>query len=466
MLKPVNDQSGGEPTSIPEAADAAFPVTLPSMTPETLARFKEAGVLLVESASNDAAQWCDALAENGIRAQFDTVARLWQAIEGQESALVTGEGRVYCAVREHDEESDTYLLLTMPCADSDDKSFVKEALALRRIGRALTMNATLDSLSLMAVHAIIGALDLAGVLLFVAADGTHFRLAAASGFESDTLELFNKTVPSCGLTPLARQAWNRGRGVYTGHDIEDAEAVYPELRTGSIAGEACALPLVTGSDTQGILVMVCREADTVFGDESELHLTIAEHLAFAVRGARLFEAAEALAILDPLTGIPNHRALQEAASEAFLRSVKTGESLAFVMMDVDNFRLFNERYGHEAGDLVLKNVARTMVKTVGTSGYVGRYGGEEFGIVLSGSDERAAELLLEEVRRTIENETTEFESTYLNVTASFGYAMWNPSVSSSQMLLARADKALYAAKRNGRNQVWKFGPGLEDADAA
>ncbi len=156
-----------------------------------------------------------------------------------------------------------------------------------------------------------------------------------------------------------------------------------------------------------------------------------------------------LASKDALTGVWNRRALFEELDRVWSDHVCQVQELNCVMLDVDHFKKLNDNYGHAAGDQVLKEVARTITQTVGNSGVVGRYGGEEFCIILPAVTVEAAVAIAEKVRIAICEQLAE----PYHVTASFGVSAASFGAASFQAMLEQADQALYSAKHGGRNAV-------------
>lgn len=162
-----------------------------------------------------------------------------------------------------------------------------------------------------------------------------------------------------------------------------------------------------------------------------------------------------LAFRDDLTGLYNHRYFQEIFEAEICKAGRYGHPVSLLLLDIDFFKRVNDTYGHPAGDDVLRQISRTMVKLVRTCDIVARYGGEEFAIVLPETGKSGAKILSQRIRRGIEQMQTTINGEQIGVTVSVG-------VSSSDMeggentrpvLIERADQALYAAKRNGRNRV-------------
>jgi diguanylate cyclase (GGDEF)-like protein len=157
------------------------------------------------------------------------------------------------------------------------------------------------------------------------------------------------------------------------------------------------------------------------------------------------------ALIDPLTGLANRRFFMSDADAAIARRSSRNEPLAVLLADLDHFKKINDVFGHAIGDQVLKIFAAVLNRTVGTNDLVGRIGGEEFAILLPGSDEAAALELAERIREAFAQGAAEVEGRAVAATVSIG-------VSASRIgdltgLLARADGALYQAKKSGRNRV-------------
>lgn len=162
-----------------------------------------------------------------------------------------------------------------------------------------------------------------------------------------------------------------------------------------------------------------------------------------------------LATRDALTGMLNRRTLMAEAEQAFTRSRITGAPLVCLMCDIDHFKSINDRFGHGAGDRVIESAARELAQAVGERGFVGRYGGEEFCVLLVGQTLEQGLHLAEYARAAIEANTGSAIGLddAPTVTMSFGATRLVPSIGSTAELIDRADQALYEAKRSGRNRV-------------
>ena len=169
------------------------------------------------------------------------------------------------------------------------------------------------------------------------------------------------------------------------------------------------------------------------------------------------EQLRLLALTDVLTGAMNRRAVMEELQRAALRAERSGDSLAIGMMDVDFFKRVNDTWGHAAGDEVLKEVVRRSAGALRSADYLGRFGGEEFLLILAGASARSARSALERVRKAVAASPMVLDAGSAEVAVSIGGAVWNGD--SIDRLIIAADDALYAAKDRGRNQVVMAAPG-------
>ena len=163
---------------------------------------------------------------------------------------------------------------------------------------------------------------------------------------------------------------------------------------------------------------------------------------------------EELAIHDGLTGLYNHREFQRQLQVELERAQRYKHPLSLLMLDIDHFKNFNDKYGHQAGDDVLRALADQMRQEVRAVDYVARYGGEEFVIILPEMAASEALTVAERLRKSIAASTVIIsEGQSVNVTVSIGVATFPEDADSKDKLIAVADKALYAAKAAGRNKV-------------
>ncbi len=160
---------------------------------------------------------------------------------------------------------------------------------------------------------------------------------------------------------------------------------------------------------------------------------------------------------DALTGLHNRRHIEERLDEQFQHAKRLGEHFSVVMVDLDKFKSVNDTYGHPVGDLVLKQLAAILKHEAREIDPVGRYGGEEFMLLLPGTALDSAVTFAERVRHAVEQHEFTYEGGSLKRTGSFGVSGWpHPRISSCDALVKAADDALYVAKETGRNRVTRF----------
>ncbi len=158
------------------------------------------------------------------------------------------------------------------------------------------------------------------------------------------------------------------------------------------------------------------------------------------------------ALLDPLTGLPNRAAWNERLALEHGRLQQTGTGLLLAILDLDHFKSINDTYGHQAGDKVLKIIANVLRKGLRGDDFIARFGGEEFALLMPGSDLSGGSRLLERLRAAVEQCPFHFRGERVTVTMSAGVAVFKSGENASQVL-KRADQALYRAKEAGRNQI-------------
>ncbi len=196
--------------------------------------------------------------------------------------------------------------------------------------------------------------------------------------------------------------------------------------------------------------------------DRELVRAAADEIAPALQRARLYEDARRLALIDPLTGLRNHRALQDLLRRELATGAAQGLPVSIVMLDLDHFRKFNETFGHEAGDRALREVAKAIQAQLRPGDTAARFGGEEFIIVLPATDSAHAAMLARRINQAVARAGVIINASgqQVHVTASLGFATFPVHASAPASLLKAADLALYAAKRAGRATVFAYAPDL------
>lgn len=234
-------------------------------------------------------------------------------------------------------------------------------------------------------------------------------------------------------------------GVVFGDGAELARIGDPEGGPAEIV-----VPLAAGRTTFGTLVLRGHGFNE---EQHESAGALATQAALALENVRLHRMVEGQALEDALTGLANRRSLDRTLAAAVAQAGRAGEDVCLVLADLDDFKKINDRHGHPCGDMVLREFALELHATVREGDVAGRWGGEEFALVLRGTDARGGAQLAERARAHFAaRELPVGGDASLNVTASFGVAAF-PTCADVRELVAAADDALYRAKRNGKNRV-------------
>jgi diguanylate cyclase (GGDEF)-like protein len=187
-------------------------------------------------------------------------------------------------------------------------------------------------------------------------------------------------------------------------------------------------------------------------DKEKLGILL-QQLLIGLRRAHLYQKIQEMAITDALTQTYCRRYFLERFSEELKRSRKHKLHLSFLMIDLDNFKQFNDRYGHLVGDAILRQVSKTICDMVRQIDFIGRYGGEEVAIVLAETDKEQAGFAAERIRQAIESSVIKAYDEELKVTVSIGASTFPDDNERMQDLIEMADQALYLAKETGKNKV-------------
>jgi len=275
------------------------------------------------------------------------------------------------------------------------------------------------------------------------------RTALEAGFAWDDDEL-RKVVFG------AEDCWalRRGRPYAVGgrqHELRCAH-VHEVMR-----GGYCCLPMMAQGEHFGLMHVAFEEPPpdpTQAAGREDFLRTITELLALAMSNARLRENLRLQASRDALTGLLNRRFAEEAFERELSRCGRRGKPVAVLMIDVDHFKAFNDRFGHAAGDFVLRRVASALADGLRHEDVVCRYGGEEFLALLPEADERIALECAERARTRVDALALQYEGVPLGrLAVSIGVALFPTHGAEPEALIRCADRALYEAKRAGRNRT-------------
>ena len=198
-------------------------------------------------------------------------------------------------------------------------------------------------------------------------------------------------------------------------------------------------------------------------DQRPLAVTLAEHIALALANLRLREALRRESIRDPLTTLFNRRYMEESLERELRRADRKQRPLGMIMLDLDRFKHFNDSFGHEAGDMLLRKLGGFLLSRTRREDIVCRYGGEEFTIILPEASLEVARQRAEQLRQEVKQLTIQYRGQTLGAhTLSLGVAGFPEHSATGEALLRVADLALYQAKREGRDRVVVGQPIEED----
>nr|MCU0316551.1 sensor domain-containing diguanylate cyclase [Fimbriimonadaceae bacterium] len=384
---------------------------------------------------------------NGLRELLRKALRI-----GHASIFIDGY-RVYASrVR----DVTTKLVVFLACDAGDEAQARRNAAlsarqvdALKRIGRSLSMSQTLQPLVLSAAHTICDALGLAGAMLWVkAGDDLPLELVSSVGIDRQGTQHITTLDIDTSIDTLAELSVSLGKTVVLSR-IEDSplghsfESRWCYARVGGVF----VTPLTIQSKLLGVLELIGRRDDDAFSHSLDVMEAVAEQLAMALNGAIMFEGVEKLATIDPLTGISNHRTMQQFLARRTQEAERSQGTLGVIMVDVDHFRNFNEEEGHDAGDKVLRMVADVLKQSLRPYDLAARYGGEEFTLILPNVHKEQLIHISERIRQNLMQLVYVGSSGRIrHLSASFGCALYPESANEPASLLKAADVALYQAK--------------------
>jgi diguanylate cyclase (GGDEF)-like protein len=316
--------------------------------------------------------------------------------------------------------------------------------------KALTTFSSVDDVTSLIVdgaNGILGA-EVSAIYLFEQQDWT-LRLRASQGRPE---EMFRPAIPvsETVIGAAFRDGFVQQSDVPPGSELAAWTTRPQEVRS------QAAIPLRSGESIIGVLMIASSTFRELTGAERDRLQVIANQSSLALQNALLHEELERLSVTDRLTDLYNHGYLHQRLDEELERAARFGHQLSVIMLDIDDFKQFNDRYGHPKGDMVLRAVSTIVTQNLREIDVAARYGGEEFVLVLPETDLAGAAAVAERIRVSMaeyphlsipgDNET-------VTQTVSLGVATYPQHATTTARLIEAADIAMYEAKRRGKNQV-------------
>jgi diguanylate cyclase (GGDEF)-like protein len=235
-------------------------------------------------------------------------------------------------------------------------------------------------------------------------------------------------------------AWNHKPEIYSGIDTPFA---------------VLSVPVIWQSQVKGVIQLIRDKdgSDPYESKDASLLSLFSSQVAISLENTKLYQEVQRMAVQDPLTGLHNRRGFSDLANRELARAIRYKRPLCIMFIDIDHFKSVNDRYGHSTGDLVIKNVAEVCCQHLRNLDVIGRYGGEEFTVLISESSVDATQEIAERLRQLVEKTPTATTQGEIYVTVSIGIAEYEPNNASLDELISCADQALYKAKSSGRNRI-------------
>jgi diguanylate cyclase (GGDEF)-like protein len=327
---------------------------------------------------------------------------------------------------------------------------VKDLSALYEVAYAISQSLELKTvLPKVLDHVLETVGERKGIVVLVGGEGDALKLIGHRGLSAEAIEQIShmKTGDGCAGDVILRNTAIRAT------DNEELRKKMPGLEQEGIRS-VLAVPISSRGTAFGAIAVYSDRKDRFSEQDEELLATIGSQVGVAVENARLYEKTLELAHEDALTGLANRRRLMEVLSKEVARASRYNTTLSLLMIDLDRFKQFNDTYGHLKGDELLKKFAELLEKRIRTTDMAGRYGGEEFCLVLPNTPLKGAVVIAERIRKAVEDLKIDVENNAspAGATVSIGAAEFAQG-ETDENLISAADAALYRAKQGGRNKV-------------
>lgn len=320
-------------------------------------------------------------------------------------------------------------------------------LILKDVAESLTTTLSLDDIAALIIERASNTIKKEGrVLLYlVDMEKQELMLSASQGalsVKAKKGDVFDRWVLKHGIPLIIEDVAKDFR-----FSSKDSEAAKESFRSLIVS------PLLSGNKIIGVLRMDSLNEGVYTQDDLRLFDIIGNLGAVAIQNAFLYSWVQELAIRDSLTGLFVRRYFMKRFQEEIKRTARKNGTLSLLILDIDHFKSYNDKFGHATGDIVLKYLARAMTSSVREGDMVARYGGEEIAILLINTDFERAGKIAESIRKRVEDEPFVLRREKQNLTVSIGLSNYPKDSMSEEELIKIADNRLYKAKSLGRNRV-------------
>ncbi len=294
-----------------------------------------------------------------------------------------------------------------------------------------------------------------GVYTLLLYDSTHSKALHAVRYSVDT-EMETRLNRSRLDPAEPYNAWvtANARALFTNDAHRDFR--FENYSPASGPKSVIAAPMVAGHEMLGLIRIESPQSEVFRQDDARLLSNFVDLGTVALEQAGLYRQTVEMAITDGLTGLYVQRYYKERVRDEVLRAREYGLSLCLMMMDVDNFKSYNDTYGHLVGDKVLRAISKVLKDTVRAVDLVARYGGEEFSVLLPKTGWDGACTVAERIRQSVEELQIPVVDQMTRVTISIGVAEYEMAFGEADAFIDRADQALYRAKAEGKNKVCRW----------
>jgi len=263
------------------------------------------------------------------------------------------------------------------------------------------------------------------------------------------------TIASSSALFMPNECWGLRRGRVHFVEQQRPGLFCKHIRgAGKLPTESLCVPMMAQGETLGLLYLSAQDPKILTAAKQQLAQTVSEHIGLALANLQLRETLQQQSIRDPLTGLFNRRYMEESLERELRRCDRNKQPLSIIMLDVDHFKRFNDTFGHEAGDAVLRELGMFLQQNIRDSDIACRYGGEELMLILPEASLHDTGQRAEQLREGIKQLRVQHRRQQLGaVTASLGVACFPEHGFTGSAVIRNADAALYRAKKAGRDRV-------------